>query len=157
MTDLEKEILEQYQAAEEADTERAMNNYREEWRKRSEDLSELVKSDVTAVRVAVAEVGQPAGLEILAHDPEVDVRRAVACWNYTITLDILVHDVAPEVRAAVAMSGQEKYLNILIYDNEPRVRGAVAWNGRNIDLDVLENDPDWEVRMMATISRSMKK
>jgi len=83
-------------------------------------------------------------LDKLVHDPDWEVRKAVAEMDYGH--DILIRDADAEVRLVVARRGIAN-LTSMINDPSWLVRQAVAQHGYG--LDILVNDPQAEVRIAA--------
>lgn len=114
MNELEKEFLESYNIASDYSSD-AMDDWKQEWLKRPEDLDKLVKSDDLEVKKNLAWVGRDKDLDILASDPD------------------------PRVRAAVASDGgQPQYLDRLVSDPDSGVRAEAKSKKRYNDGLVTE-------------------
>lgn len=109
-------------------------------------------------KAAIVLYGDDKYLDKLVHDPDEDIRAAVASKWRSKDLDILVHDPSVKVRKAVAAyadSGffSSKYFDVLVNDESVEVRLVVAdkvncyGSSDNPYLDILVHDPSVKVRL----------
>lgn len=109
--------------------------------------SELALSKDPEDRIKAATEGKDEDLDVLVHDGEWEVRKAVAQQGRDKDLDKLVNDIHHSVRVSVAEQGRDQDLDQLVSDKHYEVRRRVAEQGRDKDLDILVNDKAAYVRM----------
>lgn len=108
MNELEKEFLESYNIASDYSSD-AMDDWKQEWLKRPEDLDKLVKSDDLEVKKNLAWVGRSQDLDKLVSDKEEVVRASVAWRGRDQDLLALIGDPDPYVQEAVRDRIERKF------------------------------------------------